>query len=269
MSLGRAIVDAHSRALTISLALGFGGGFLLFLAGALAVLEARRIELLWPLFVLGLLIVPLATLVIAALPPYLVSTYTRRATVAFEWIGARDTRRVMGAAWKAIRVPTTPQAATAWLATTPAKPRDPTLVAEMQMLAGDLANARATIDRLPESTPLGRFRKADLLAQVAYQQSGVLDEAAARAAMAAIPDGIDRPEAAVTLAVAQARAKTVDGDWREPLAAVRPLIPESDARILARDWAWPQVIILARKVWPIVGLMMLIPLAIVVLITVR
>jgi hypothetical protein len=113
---------------------------------------------------------------------------------------------------------------------------------------GRFDEARAEAEAMPERTPLESYRRLDAQALVDDQTGHAFDEARLRHAVAAIPDGIDRTEAAVSLAVLLARRSLPEGDWRKPLLAVRPLIPESDAVLLTRDFGLTIFDRLARRI---------------------
>jgi hypothetical protein len=106
--------------------------------------------------------------------------------------------------------------------------------------------ARRLIDTFARATPLDEYRVIEAHAMIDDQTTGDIDEAALRAAANRVPQGDDRAEALASLAVIQARRLAGRGDWRAPLAAVRPQIPESDLRILTRDMGWT----IFSYIWP-------------------
>jgi hypothetical protein len=227
--------------------LGFGLG--LVVVGVIA----------WAIFVL-------AVATIAILPPFLLSARDRAVFATHSWIGAREVRRVFGRAAAAAGVPTHPASAAAWLASTPATDINRMVRVDALVLAGRFDDARAEAELLPERTPLEAYRKLEEMALVADQTGGPIDEGALRAALAAIPPGVDRTEAAVSLAVFHARRSLPDGDWRAPLLEVRPMIPGSDARILIVHFGLPVLEITARKVViPFTVLLVLIAASLIVL----
>jgi hypothetical protein len=166
---------------------------------------------------------------------------------------------VFGRASKAIGLPRDADTANAWLARTPASDRNRFVRVDALVLAGRLDDARSEAELMPDRTPLDAYRKQEALALVADQAGGAIDEASLRAAVAAIPPGIDRTEAATSLAVFRARRALPDGDWRAPLLEVRPAIPGSDVRVLVADFGLPIFEILVRKaVLPFTALLVLI-----------
>jgi hypothetical protein len=156
-------------------------------------------------------------------------------------------RRVFGRAAAAAGLPKDPASAAAWLAGTRATDANRIVRVDAFVLAGRLDDARAEAELLPERTPLEAYRKLEELALVADQSGGSVDEGALRAAVAAIPPGVDRTEAAASLAVFRARRSLPDGDWRAPLLEVRPMIPGSDARILVVHFGLPVLEITVRR----------------------
>jgi hypothetical protein len=195
----------------------------------------------WLLFVGGVL-------AIALVPPFLLSQRDRAAFAAHAWIGAREIRRTIGRAPQAIGLPHDADSANRWLSRTPATDRNRPIRVDALVLAGRYDEARREAALLPERTPLDRYRKLEAEALVAEQSGGEVDEAALREAVQSVPRGIERTEAAASLAVFQARRALPDGDWRAPLVGVRGAIPGSDARLLIVDFGLPTAEILLRKV---------------------
>ena len=221
------------------------------------------------LVILGLLcwaIFVLAVAVIATLPPLLLSKRDRAVFAAHSWIGAREVRRTLGHATRTTGLPSFAASAEAWLARNPATDRTALIRVDALVLAGRFGDARVEAERLPERSPLEAYRKAEAIALIVDQTGGTVDEDALGAAVAAIPAGIDRVEAAASLGVFRARRALPDGNWRAPLLEVRPAIPGSDLRLLLVDFGLPAFQILARKtVIPFTVILLVIGLAFTIL----
>jgi hypothetical protein len=258
------MVGVQARAQTITLvATGVGAvAAVAILLPAVAAPLAERFGFtvaVWVLGMLGWAIFVLALAAIAIVPPLLLPSRDRAVFATHSWIGAREVRRVFGRASKAIGLPRDADTANAWLARTPASDRNRFVRVDALVLAGRLDDARSEAELMPDRTPLDAYRKQEALALVADQAGGAIDEASLRAAVAAIPPGIDRTEAATSLAVFRARRALPDGDWRAPLLEVRPAIPGSDVRVLVADFGLPIFEILVRKaVLPFTALLVLI-----------
>ena len=190
----------------------------------------------------------LAVAVIAFVPPLLLRGADREVMAIHSWIGAREVRRLLGRPSRAADVMGTPEAALKWLDTTPASEELRPIRFEALLMVGRVEEAREEANALPQRTPLESYRRAEALAMVDDQTGLPFDEARLRDAVAAIPPGIDRTEAEVSLAVTLARRALPDGDWRAPLLAVRGLVPESDFVLLTRDFGLTIFDLLARKI---------------------
>lgn len=251
-ALGKELTKPLERPLVISIVAAFA----VALAGPLLVLYAvsngfasRETVLLW-LWVAALISMAaifLGCAVAAFLPALLLSGPDRAASVAHAWIGAREVRRVFGSAGKAVGLPTTPEAAEAWLAGNPDTELLRPFRFEMLVFARRFDEARRLIDRFPRATPLDEYRIAEAHLMVDDQQTGHVDDSSLQAAIDRIPAGLDRSEAIVSRAVFQARRLVGQGDWRAPLVDARPQIPGSDTTILVRDFGmtifnylWPR-----------------------------
>ena len=236
---------------------------------ALAVPVGDIVDYPAALLILGVLcwaIFVLAVAVIAILPPLLLPRRDRAAFATHSWIGARDVRRAFGRAARITGLPTDAESAKAWLDRNPATDRNRFVRVDALILAGRFEDALIEAELLPERSPLEAYRKAEARALIADQTGGTVDEDALRAVVASLPVGIDRSEAAASLAVFRARRALPHGDWRAPLLEARPAIPGSDVRVLVADFGLPVFEILVRKaVVPFTVLLGLIGLSLAVL----
>lgn len=221
------------------------------------------------LLILGILcwaVFVLAVALMAILPPLLLPRRDRAVFAAHSWIGAREVRRVLGHATRTTGLPSDARSAEAWLARNPVTDRIGTVRVDALVMAGRFDDARREAERLPEASPLEAYRKAEAIALIADQSGGTVDEKALRDAVAAVPAGLDRTEAAASLAVFRARRALPNGDWRAPLLEVRPAIPGSDLRVLLIDFGLPIFQILVRKtVVPFTVILLIIGLSVTVL----
>ena len=250
-SLGRELSRIQTRpqlaALGLAVIVGLAGPFLLLRAveeGA----ARNGGPILWIWLGAGICVLAMLTAcaVVAYLPPFLMRGLDRKASVAHAWLGAREVRRLFGSTAGAFSIPTSPESAEIWLATTPDTTQMRPLRFELLLMTRHWDEARELIQRFPRQTPLDEFRVAEAEALVADQSTGVADGAAMREAAARVPAGVDLAEAMASVGVFEARRLIGRGDWRVPLAEARPLIPESDATIIFRDLAAP----IFRKIWP-------------------
>jgi hypothetical protein len=208
----------------------------------------------------------LAVAIVAFVPPLLLRGADRDAMAVHSWLGAREVRRVLGRPSRAAELMGTPDAARRWLAETPRSEELRPIRFEALLLVGRFDEARTEAEALPDGTPFESYRRSEAIAIVDDQVGLPFDEAALRAAIAAIPPGIDRTEASVSLAVTLARRALPHGDWRRPLLDVRGLLPESDAVLLTRDFGLTIFDILARRVvLPFIVLLFVLALAMTVL----
>lgn len=162
---------------------------------------------------------------VRAMPPR-----SRRAFEAFSWLGEWELARARATVGG---VPTTPEDAASWLAAHPEGAivnRDALPIrVEILVLAGQFDEARAAIERLPDTTPWDRFERAALADLVDWRVGGDGDLAAMHSTAEAIQplDGDERLRAEVTIAVAEVRRLMADGraaagDAAQPLLDVRP-----------------------------------------------
>jgi hypothetical protein len=203
---------------------------------------------IWFFAILGAGFFALAVAVIAFLPPLLLRGADRDAVAVHSWLGAREVRRVLGRASRAAELMGTPDAARRWLEQTAPTDEFRPIRFEALLIVGRFDEARTEAEALPDQTPLESYRRSEAIA-IADDQAGLpFDEARLREAVAAIPPGMDRTEASVSLAVTLARRALPHGDWRRPLLEVRNLLPESDAVLLTRDFGLTIFDLLARRV---------------------
>jgi hypothetical protein len=252
-ALGTALTEPLERPMIASLVLAFVVG----LAGPLLVLYAvsngfasAETVLFWTWVAAAICIASfvLGCAVATLLPALLLSGPDRAASVAHAWIGAREVRRVFGSAGKAIGLPTTPEAAQAWLASNADTDQLRPFRFEMLLFARRFEEARRLIERFSRATPLDEYRIAEARLLVDDQLTGQVDESPLQAAIERIAPGLDRVEAIVSRAVFRARRRVGRGDWRAPLVEARSHIPGSDAAILVRDlglttfnYIWPRL----------------------------
>ena len=190
----------------------------------------------------------LAAVCFAFLPPLLLRGDDRTAAVVQSWIGARYARQAFGRPSGAVAAMGTAGAAAKWLAETPSTDKLRQVRFEALMFLGRFDEARSEADGMPERTALEAYQRLEAHALVDEYTGRLFDEQPLREAIARIPQGVERVEATASLAVARARRALPDGDWRAPLVEVRPMIPESDFVLLTRDFGCTTFEILARRV---------------------
>ena len=270
-SLGIALAGVHARVQTVTTIATAVVAIIVaaILVPALAGPVGDRFETPLALLILGLVcwaIFVLAVAIIAILPPLLLPERDRAAFATNSWIGAREVRRAFGRASRAAGSPSDAASAAAWLARTPASDRIRFVRVDALLMTGRIDDARVEASLLPERSPLEAYRKAEARALIEDQTGGTVDEDKLRAGVAAVPAGVERTEAAASLAVFRARRSLPNGDWRAPLLEVRPTIPGSDIRVLVADFGLPVFEILFRKaVIPFTALLAILGLSFTVL----
>jgi hypothetical protein len=202
---------------------------------------------IWSFAVGASILVVLAIAVIAILPPLLLRGRDRAATVVHSWVGAREVRRALGRAGRVVSFMGTPNATARWLERTPATDALRPVRFEAFLLLGRIQEARAEADRLTRRTPWEEYRYLEAHGLVDEQEGVPLVVRSLREAIARIPPGVERTEAEASLAVNLARRALPDGDWQQPLVAVRPSVPGSDALILIRDFGLTTFEVLLRS----------------------
>jgi hypothetical protein len=252
-SLGMVIADLQSgpfvRVTAITLGVAIVGAAVSFPSIGSGLADAiGPAATIWVLAAIAIAIVAVASLVVAVLPSFLLAGPDREATAVHTWVGAREVRRVLGSASAAIGVPTSPAEAAAWLEANPSTERLRPIRIEALLMTRRFDEARLEAGRLPIATPLDRYRRIEADALIADQAGESVDERELREAVAAIPRGVDRAEAAASMAIILARRALPDGDWRGRLLEARPLIAEPTRTILLRDHVWPVWTIVVRKV---------------------
>lgn len=210
--------------------------------------------------VVGVFGLTLALACVAFLPSLLLDRAQRAALVAHTWLGARETQRALGSRTAVRGIPTSVGAIGPWIAANPETDANREVHVELHLMRGDWAAARAAIERVPVSSPRGRFTREMLDAMLRYQMTGDADDRAARVAAEAIPAGADAVEARVALATLDARRRLPGEDWREPLIQARGLIPESDTTVLLRDHGAVSFLLLLRVAWPLLALLLVLTL---------
>jgi hypothetical protein len=192
--------------------------------------------------------------------PLFMSRRDRAATIVQIWPGARQMRRVFGTAEAGVRVPTTLMEANRWLAADGGDVSLDLVRTEALVLARRFDEARIVAARWPRGTAFEAFM-ADMADALIADQSGEgdLDLEALHQAVAGVPHGPERTEAACELAVFEARRLVGIGDWHAPLLAVRPQVPGSDWAIFSRDLAWPALMVSFKTMlpWFILGMFVL------------
>lgn len=151
---------------------------------------------------------------------------TRLAFEAFSWLGETEIERARVLTGSA--PPATQQAAEAWLRRVPESPLTDWARAEVLILAGRPAEARAIVERMPADTPAERFELASTRELVEWANGGGPDTSGMEASLEALgPEGSDvRLRGEVTIAATRVRhamsdGQPAEGDVLEPLVEVR------------------------------------------------
>lgn len=256
-ALGRALLAATARARTLSLviaALVAGAAFVIVpsVVGWAGVDIADTATWDWLIAAAFCCSFALMLAIATILPPLFMNSRDRAAHSVLLWIGARETRRLYGAATEVYRIPTTPKAVWRWLAADDGDGRLDRLRVEILLMAERFDEARVIADRMPRGTAYEQFR-ADVARALVDDQSGLEpDVAGLRARIEHVPAGMEHVDAAAILAVLEARRMVGRGDWHAPLLALRPQIPETNWAIHARDFSWPTFVISMRGVFPLI-----------------
>ena len=202
----------------------------------------------WNLIVVGMASISFAVLLalISFLPSLLMSRRDRAMHSVVWWAGAREIRRLYGAASQAMRVPLNPAQSKRWLVRDSGDRRLDPLRVEVLLMDGRYQDARAVAAGLPRSTPYESYRAEEMAVLAVEQETGAFDESVLRGALERVPPGDDHADAAANLAVFMARRASRDGDWRTPLLAARSEIVDPDLLIHIRDGGWPSFVINMR-----------------------
>jgi hypothetical protein len=254
-SLGRAIARPLDRARSIVAIVALLFAF--YAGAAVATMVGGRLEDEFGrpvgLAILVLLVVAIVVLAVGAyaiVPPFVLSARDRNLVAVNAWILVRERRRAFGGMTPIVRLPRDARSAETWLAGTLPSDQNPEVRVYALLFAGRFDDARREAALLPEASRLGAFRKLMLQATIEDATGGEVDESDLQAAAEALPAGIARTEAAVSLAMFRARRRLPDEDWRVPLLEVRPLIPASNTRVLLVDYVVPFFLITLRRIVP-------------------
>jgi hypothetical protein len=148
---------------------------------------------------------------------------SRRAFEAFSWLGdweLAQAREITGGG-----VPSSKDAASAWLARRPERREELPLRIELLLFVGRIDEARRLLPAVPAETPWERFIVAALDDLIDWRAGGDGNIAAMEAAAAVIepPDGDDRLRADVSIATARVRRRMAEGR-PTPAEVVEPLL---------------------------------------------
>ena len=236
-AVGSAIMRAMSIGpFPIQVIIGFGAGApVVFFLLPMAV----QAGLPWPI---GLVAFGVADAVIAVELGYLViPPRLKRAWQAHAFVAEPQTKR-----WRAqtgTSVPATLPAIRRWLERNPDQPETRWARAEALIIAGDLAEARDVIQRMPVDTDLARFYQHAMRVYVDWVEGGDPDFEALRADAETVgePGSPERMEARGEAMIAVARDLAASGgDWMAPMIAYRDQAGPAADRILRDD---------LRRVW--------------------
>ena len=147
----------------------------------------------------------------------------RPAMEAYHWVGRHEIEGFRSAG--AGKVPVTPKGMRTWLTDVPETDLTRPYRVDVLIFLGEYAAAGSELDRMPETTPLERFRKASLADELGWRQGAPTDvERRRRLAAETGPEG----DAARLLAdgmvawwTSQAELAALDPGWRTPLATFR------------------------------------------------
>jgi hypothetical protein len=139
---------------------------------------------------------------------------------------AEERRAAVGAG----RIPRNHAEARAWLAAHPDPEALQSQRLSAQVMAGDLAAARATLATYPSDTAFDRFERLDDGWFLDYLEGGEPSLATLEEAAAELTDERQRTFAAVIIGTLRAHAAAASGgDWISPLARERPRLGEQAA----------------------------------------
>jgi hypothetical protein len=154
---------------------------------------------------------------IRVIPPF-----NRRAFEALSWLGEQELARVKAETGQG--VPLSRGAAAAWLDRHGPRTDIDWIKAQVLVLAGRNAEARAAAERMPDTTPFERLEKLSTLELVDWIDGRGGNTEGLRRAAAGLPaDSEEGLQAAVMVAVAETRLRMSDGRT-EPGDAARPLV---------------------------------------------
>jgi hypothetical protein len=150
---------------------------------------------------------------------------SRRAFEAFSWVGEHELAWLREATGEG--VPLKPDAALDWLVRHPDREDLRGIRAEVQLMTGQLEEAVATAEAMPQSTPYERASRAATVELARWMAGGESDLTELEAAVQEVPrDSDDGLRAEVLLAAARTRLRMSDGrteagDAAQPLIDVR------------------------------------------------
>ena len=136
------------------------------------------------------------------------------------------------------RVPATVSAMRRWLERNPERPETRWARAQVLILTGDLAEARAVVERMPIETAWDRFEQESLRIYIDWVEGGDpdFDALRAKAEMVGEPGSAERLAARGEAVIAVARdAAASGGDWMAPLIALRDEAGPVAGRLLRGD----------------------------------
>jgi hypothetical protein len=168
-----------------------------------------------------------------------------RAWETFSWLGRAEMDRFV--ARTGGPVPTKPATMVRWLTAYPPTPENSLPRAEVLAFLGRTEEARRSLDLVPADTPSAAFELTAMRQHLDWLDGAPVDEHALTAAADRLgDDGPERRTAEVSIAVALARQRFVDGDpgWFEPLERARPGLGRAPGRVTMRDtWrAWALIV---------------------------
>lgn len=197
-------------------------------------LTLRIDELLWYVVFAATFGAIAATAFVLAMPREL-----RAAAETYVWLATRaerNWRRDVGR----VRVPRKERQVRAFLATAPERPETAAQRFGGWIAVGDLARAEAAIDQIPNATDDDRYTRASARWLLDFVRGGTEPPDVLEPLAAAIDDPDEQIEARVDIAAKRARfALAQGGDWRAPLADVRPALANAPVEPFRRRVWWP------------------------------
>lgn len=217
--------------------LALGAGLLAVFSLGASILPEGFVTNLWLSYAVFLAVFG-ATLALVLVQQYGGAFGDALAVAGWARLDAEERRKAAGAG----RIPRSPAEARSWLAAHPDSGTFQAPRLSAQLMAGDLAAARATLATYPSDTALGRFERLDDGWFLDFLEGGTPDLAPLRAAADALTTEEERSFAAVVIATLQAHAAVAAGaDWIAPLATVRERLGNRaggivGARYVAASW---------------------------------
>ena len=162
------------------------------------------------------------------------------ARAAHAFVGSWEVKRFRSTCGPA--VPTSAEAARAWLAANPESDANRWVRPELLAWAGELDEAYAVIGRMPETTEAELFDRHAMKAHLDLVSGAGADAdaLAADAERVGLPGSDERLRALAVVAMQQARERLVtgSGDWLAPMVKVQELIGPRSLGILRSDTWW-------------------------------